>query len=92
MNGFKQWLDETFSEDNGKGSVKRTCGFLGFLCSQIAFLYAEWRMVEVKDWTACRGLWDANALLVGAVLGITAATALANKMKNGDTAQAAPPA
>ena len=81
---FAAWLDEIASGDNGKGSATRTCGIIGFLFTEGAFAYGYRVLCHEKAWEAAQKLFDANAWLVGAALGLVAGVSAANKWKNGD--------
>ena len=89
---FAQWLDEIASGDNGKGSATRTCGIIGFLFTEGAFASGYMILCHKGEWAAAHTLFNANAWLVGAALGLVAGVSAANKMKNGDAVQPPAPA
>lgn len=87
---FAAWLDEIASEESGKGSAKRFCGIVGFMCTEVAFLYGYAELCHKAAWEPAQKLFDANAWLVGATLGLVAGVTAATKFKSGDPAPAGP--
>lgn len=69
-NTFWKWLDEAFSEENGKGSNQRLGRFAALVCSQVVFVLASVMCIHRGQYQPMLAMFDAELLLVGAFFGL----------------------
>lgn len=86
-NTFKQWLDEVFSDETGKGSNKRLSGFIGWLVIQGLTIAAVSVAIHVRNWDVVKYLIDADGIMTLALYGITLANNAMKKPDNSKTTE-----